>query len=91
MVNDLRRDLYGQIQRLSLSFHNRQQVGDLMYRITADTLGIQTLTMNGFFAVLSASVLLIGMFVVMLSLDWYLTLLALVVCPALFGAIALLE
>jgi ATP-binding cassette subfamily B protein/subfamily B ATP-binding cassette protein MsbA len=91
MVNDLRRDLYSRIQRLSLSFHTRQQVGDLMYRITADTLGIQALTMNGFFAVLSASVLLVGMFLVMLSLDPYLTLLALIVCPALFGAIGLLN
>lgn len=91
MVNDLRRDLYSRIQRLSLSFHTRQQIGDLMYRITADTLGIQTLTMNGFFSVLSALVLLAGMFVVMLSLDPYLTLLALVVCPALFGAIGLLN
>jgi ATP-binding cassette, subfamily B, bacterial len=91
MVNDLRRDLYSHIQRLSLSFHNKQQVGDLMYRITADTLGLQTLTMNGIFAILTASVLLVGMFIVMLSLDPYLTLLALVVCPALFAAIALLN
>ena len=91
MVNDLRRDLYSRIQRLSLSFHTRQQVGDLLYRITADTMGIQTLTMNGFFAVLSASVLLAGMFVVMISLDLYLTLLALVVCPGLLAAIALLN
>ena len=91
MVNDLRRDLYSHIQRLSLSFHNRQKIGDLMYRVTADTLGIQTLTMNGIFAVLSASLLLLGMFVVMLTLDWHLTLLAMVVCPALFLAIALLD
>jgi len=91
MVNDLRRDLYSHIQRLSLSFHNRQKIGDLMYRVTADTLGIQTLTMNGIFAVLSASLLLLGMFVVMLTLDWYLTLLAMIVCPALFIAIALLD
>jgi len=91
MVNDLRHDLYSHIQRLSLSFHNRQKIGDLMYRVTADTLGIQTLTMNGIFAVLSASLLLLGMFAVMLTLDWYLTLLAMVVCPALFLAIALLD
>ena len=91
MVNDLRRDLYSRIQRLSLSFHTRQQVGDLMYRITADTMGIQTLTMNGFFAVLSALVLLAGMFVVMFSLDPYLTLLALAVCPALLVASGLLN
>jgi ATP-binding cassette, subfamily B, bacterial len=91
MVNDLRRDLYSHIQRLSLSFHNKQQVGDLMYRITADTLGLQTLTMNGIFAIVTASILLVGMFIVMFSLDPYLTLLALVVCPALFAAIALLN
>ncbi|HYJ86170.1 MAG TPA: ABC transporter ATP-binding protein [Pyrinomonadaceae bacterium] len=91
MVNDLRRDLYSHIQRLSLSFHRRQQIGDLMYRITADTMGIQTLTMNGLFAILSASVLLTGMLLVMLWVDWYLTLLAMAVCPALFCAIALLN
>jgi ATP-binding cassette subfamily B protein/subfamily B ATP-binding cassette protein MsbA len=91
MVNDLRRDLYSHMQRLSLSFHNRQQIGDLMYRITADTLGIQTLTMNGLFTVLSAAVLLTGMFFVMLWVDWHLTLLALAVCPALFLAIVLLN
>ena len=91
MVNDLRRDLYSHIQRLSLAFHNRQQIGDLMYRVTADTLGLQTLTMNGLFTVLSALVLLAGMFTIMLWVDWYLTLLALAVCPVLFAAIALLN
>ena len=91
MVNDLRRDLYSHMQRLSQSFYHRQQIGDLMYRVTADTLGLQTLTMNGLFAILSASVLLGGMLIVMLWLDWYMTLLALAVCPALFCAIALLN
>jgi ATP-binding cassette subfamily B protein len=91
MVNDLRRDLYSHIQRLSLSFYRRQQIGDLLYRVTADTLGIQTLTMNGIFAILSASVLLTGMLLVMLWTDWYLTLLAMIVCPLLFCAIAFLN
>lgn len=91
MVNDLRRDLYSHIQRLSLAFHNRQQIGDLMYRVTADTLGIQTLTMNGFFAILSALILLVGMFTIMLWVDAYLTVLAMIVCPVLFAAIALLN
>ena len=47
--------------------------------------------MNGLFAILSASVLLGGMLIVMFWVDWYLTLLALAVCPALFCAIALLN
>ena len=91
MVNDLRRDLYSHIQRLSLSFHNRQRIGDLMYRVTADTMGIQTLTMNGLFTVLSAVALIIGMFVIMFSIDAYLAFLAMAVCPVLFAGIALLN
>jgi ATP-binding cassette subfamily B protein/subfamily B ATP-binding cassette protein MsbA len=91
MVNDLRRDLYSHVQRLSLAFHNRQEIGDLMYRITADTLALQTIAMNGIFTVLSAAVLLLGMFSVMLWMDWYLTLLAMAVCPLLLGVMALLN
>ena len=91
MVNDLRRDLYSHIQRLSLSFYNQRQIGDLLYRMTSDTLALQTLTMNGLFPVISATLLLGGMFIVMLSMDWYLTLLALAVCPPLVCAIALLN
>src|SRR5918999_1565879 len=68
-----------------------QGMGVLIFRFPADTMCIQTLTMNGFFSVLSASVLLAGMFVVMLALDTSLTLLALLVCPALFVAIGLLN
>ena len=91
MVHDLRRDLYSHIQRLSLAFHNRQKIGDLLYRVTADTLAIQTLTMNGVFTVVSALVLLTGMFSIMLWVDWYLTLLAMAICPLLFAGIALLD
>src|SRR5207248_4171031 len=35
MVNDLRGTLYSHLQRLSLAFHSRQKVGDIMFRITA--------------------------------------------------------
>ena len=84
MVNDLRRDLYSQIQRLSLSFHHRRQVGDLLYRLTSDTYAIQTLTMNGLFPVLCSLTLFVGMFLVMIRMDPLLTFLALIVCPILF-------
>jgi ATP-binding cassette, subfamily B, bacterial len=83
MVNDLRRDLYSQIQRLSLSFHHRRQVGDLLYRLTSDTYAIQTITMNGLFPVLCSFTLFIGMLLVMIRLDPLLTFLALIVCPIL--------
>src|SRR5262249_2047657 len=83
MVNDFRSELYAHLQRLSLAFHSRRAVGDLLYRLTADTFAIQTLTMNGFFPVLTSSVLLVGMLIVMLRLDWSLTLIALAIVPVL--------
>jgi ABC-type multidrug transport system fused ATPase/permease subunit len=58
MVNDLRGDLYAHLQRLSLAFHTRQRVGDLMYRITSDSFAVQTMIMNGLLPILSALVLL---------------------------------
>ncbi|MGV8073163.1 MAG: ABC transporter ATP-binding protein [Syntrophobacteraceae bacterium] len=91
MVNDLRRDLYSHLQRLSLAFHSRRQVGDLLYRVTADTYSIQSLTMNGLFPIVTALALLIGMFVIMIKIDWVLTLLALSVCPALFISISIMS
>lgn len=91
MVNDLRSRLYQHLQRLSLSFHSRASIGDLIYRVTADTYAIQSLAMNGLFPILSAAVLLLGMFAVMVRLDWFLTLVALAVCPLLIVAILLLN
>lgn len=91
MVNDLRRALYSHLQRLSLAFHNRRDVGDLLYRVTADTYSIQTLAMNGIFSILTSLILLVGMAVVMFQLDWVLTGIALGVCPLLFLAISLMS
>jgi ATP-binding cassette, subfamily B, bacterial len=84
MVNDLRGALYAHLQRLSLAFHGRQRVGDLMYRITSDSFSVQTLIMNGVLPIVSAAILLIGMLLVLLPLDPTLTLLALTIVPVLF-------
>ncbi|HKS90178.1 MAG TPA: ABC transporter ATP-binding protein [Stellaceae bacterium] len=88
MVNDLRGDLYAHLQRLSLAYHGRQRVGDLLYRVTADSFAVQTMIMNGALPILSAGVLLIGMLAVLLPIDPLLTVLALTIVPALFVLIA---
>ncbi len=88
MVNDLRARLFDHLQRLSLSFHRRREIGDLMVRIAYDTFSIQTIAINGMFPVLSALVMLIGMFVVMVRVDVVLTLAALAIVPPLFILIA---
>jgi ATP-binding cassette subfamily B protein len=88
MVNDLRGALYAHLQRLSLAFHGRQRVGDLLYRITADSFAVQTMIMNGALPILSAAVLLGGMLLVLFPLDPALTILALTVVPILFALIS---
>jgi ATP-binding cassette, subfamily B, bacterial len=89
MVNDLRGDLYGHLQRLSLAYHSRQRVGDLLYRITADSFAVQTMVMNGVLPILSAMILLGGMLIVLFPMDPMLTLLALSIVPVLFALISL--
>lgn len=91
MVADLRDDLYGHLQRLSLVFHARQRMGDLMYRITADTFAVQTLMLNGVLPVLQAIAMLLGMFVIMWHLDPTLTMVSLIVVPALYVTIVALD
>lgn len=88
MVNDLRGALYAHLQRLSLAFHTRQKVGDLMYRITSDAFAVQTMIMNGLLPILSALILLTGMLIVLFPMDARLTLLSLVVVPPLFVLIS---
>jgi ATP-binding cassette subfamily B protein/subfamily B ATP-binding cassette protein MsbA len=91
MVNDFRSELYAHLSRLSLAFHSRREVGDLLYRLTSDTFAIQTLTMNGFFPILTSLVLLVGMVAVMMRLDPLLTAASLAVVPFLFLSISRLS
>jgi ATP-binding cassette, subfamily B, bacterial len=88
MVNDLRGDLYAHLQRLSLAYHSRQRVGDLLYRITADSFAVQTMLMNGLLPILSAVILLGGMLIVLFPMDSTLTLLSLSIVPVLFALIS---
>ena len=89
MVNDMRGTLYSHLQRLSLAFHGRQKVGDIMFRITADSFAVQTMLMNGLLPIISAIVLLAGMLLILYPLDPLLTLLSISIVPFLFLSIAL--
>jgi ATP-binding cassette, subfamily B, bacterial len=91
LATDLRSAVYAHLHQLSLAFHGRSRVGDLLYRVTADTLALQSLTVSCLFPTATAAILLVGMLMVMLQLDPILTVLALAVCPALFAVIARLD
>jgi ATP-binding cassette subfamily B protein len=91
MVNDLRTEIYAHLQKLSLKFHHQQQTGDLLYRVMADTFSIQGMVMNGALPLVSAAIMLVGMFTVMVRYDLTLALVAISVAPLLYLAISQLS
>lgn len=83
ILTELRRAMFVHLQRVSLSFMDRTEVGRLMSRLQGDVSSIQEFLETSIFAI-GDIVLLIGIVTVLLWLDWQLGLLTLSVVPILF-------
>lgn len=84
VMHDLRRMLYSHIQRLSLTYYDQKQTGDLISRITGDIDAIRSFITTAALGSLVDGITLLGMLGVMLYLDWRFTLIALSISPVLF-------
>src|SRR6266699_2391446 len=84
VMHDLLGTLYHQIQRLSLSYHDRSQTGDLIMRVTSDIDTVQSFIASTLMDSIVDMLALIGMVAVMFYFDWKFTLVALSVAPILF-------
>ncbi|KKB78308.1 multidrug ABC transporter [Devosia soli] len=80
---DMRRAMFAQLQRVSLSFMDKTEVGRLMSRLQGDVNSMQEFLETSVISV-GDIVLLIGIVVVLLTLDPWLGLLTLVTMPILF-------
>jgi ATP-binding cassette subfamily B protein len=80
---DMRRAMYEHIQRLSLSFMDKTEIGKLMSRLQGDVAALQEFLQTAVFAI-GDLVLLIGIIGAMVWLDWRLGLMTLTVLPTLF-------
>ncbi len=85
----LRTDLYSYLQSLSLKYHDARRSSDSSFRVAYDSQSIQTIYNKGFTNIFASIVTLIGTFVIMLRLDWQLTLVSLGIVPLVVGAIYL--
>jgi ATP-binding cassette subfamily B protein len=81
VARDLRAELYEHIQRLSLSFFSRKKTGSLITRVTADTDRLWEFIAFGVVDVSLSMVMLIGLGLVLLTLDWRLGLVMTVPVP----------
>ena len=78
---DLRDALFERIERLSFSYYDRVQTGQLVTRLTSDVEQIRTFAGSGVVQLANAVVMLVGTTVLLLYLDWQLALVALAVVP----------
>lgn len=76
VIADLRRATFEFLHTLRMQFFDRQPVGRLVTRVTSDTDAILELTASGALNLVTDLVKLIGIVVLMLSLDWQLSLVA---------------
>jgi ATP-binding cassette subfamily B protein/subfamily B ATP-binding cassette protein MsbA len=83
----LRTDLYAYLQSLSLKYHDARRSADSSFRVAYDSQSIQTIYNKGFTNIFGSVVTLLGIFIVMVRLDWQLTLLSLGIVPLIVGAI----
>jgi len=77
----LRKELFEHIQTLSLSFFDKRLAGDLMSRLTNDVDSIGTAISQNVTQLISSSITLVGIVVMMFSLNVWLALASLIVFP----------
>ncbi len=81
VIYDLRRALYEHLQRMSLRFFTHTHTGELMSRLNNDVVGAQRAVSGTIVDIVSNIITLVVTLAVMLSLEWRLTLLSIVVLP----------
>ena len=78
---DLRIQLFGHLQRLSLGYYERNRTGAIVSRITNDVEALDQLVTDGISSLVQNTLVLAGTVVVLFLLDWRLALATLVVLP----------
>ena len=81
MEADMRRDLFTHMQRLSFRFFDKNRTGQLMSRVTNDLFDITELAHHGPENIFIACITIIGAFIVMLTINWKLALVIIILVP----------
>ena len=90
VIYDLRMALYANLQRMSLRFFTNTKVGELMSRLNNDVVGAQNAISSTIVGIITQIVQGAAVLVVMLTLEWRLTLISVVILPLFILAARLL-
>ena len=80
-VNDLMVKVYSRVQRLSVSFFDRERTGEIISRITNDTTLIRQLVSNSLVETVTQVFTVLGATILVFVLDWRMSLLILLSVP----------
>ncbi len=78
---DFRNEIFTRIQRLSFSYYDRTQTGQLMIRATDDVEKVRLFIAQGLIATAQAFLLLVGTLSILFLINWRLTLVILPILP----------
>ncbi len=81
VIFDLRVALYARLQRMSLRFFTNTKVGELMSRLNNDVVGAQNAISNTIVSIITNIVQAAAVLGVMLTLEWRLTLVSVIILP----------
>ncbi|HEX2718780.1 MAG TPA: ABC transporter ATP-binding protein [Gemmatimonadaceae bacterium] len=84
VMHDLREELFSRLQRLPIAFFDRNPVGRLVTRVTADVESLNELFTAGVVAGLGDLFTLVAIAIAMFVVDWRLALAGLAVIPLVF-------
>lgn len=84
IAHDLRQSMYAHLQRLSMAYYDRQQVGPIVSTITDDINAVQDFASASLLDLVIDTLTVVGMLAIMLTLNWRFTLVAVAVMPLLF-------
>ncbi len=82
VIYDLRVDLYAHLQRLSLRFFTNTKTGELISRLNNDVIDAQRAISSTIVDIVTNTIQAVAIISVMLTLEWRLTVLGIVVLPA---------
>lgn len=91
---DFRNQIFAKIQRLSFSYHDQNQTGQLMIRATSDVENLRLFIAQGLVLAAQAFILLIATLIILFLTNWQLTLVILPTLPlamilfVIFGSVA---
>jgi len=81
VIFDLRVSLYEHLQRMSLRFFTHTQLGELISRLNNDVVGAQTAISSTLVTLVTNFIEVISLLAVMLTLEWRLTLMGIIILP----------